>query len=264
MTSISILPIAWYFRKTLKKERSTKKEWAEIMLGSLLAGVAQWFMFSGLKEGYPGIASVIFTSASPLFTFLLSIFLLHTSVSKREIFALFLGISGVLVIFRIWEFSDSALKITDSYFLLASFSFALSTIINQRAAKNISPVFYSLISAIVCTVIFTPLAILSDIFSVFSLDIVFWLNILFYGCIAGGVGTTMFFVLANKVGSNKASSFILTVPIFGVIFGYIIFDEHISLSLIIGGGISVLSVMLINRKKRGLHGQTAWRNKLED
>jgi len=263
ITTISILPILWYFRGQEKRQKGSKKDWLIIVIGSLMAGVAQWFLFSGLKYGYPGIASVIFTSASPLFTFLLSLIFLNTKISKLEVFALFLGMFGVLIIFRIWEFGDYKFLFTDLYFLVASFSFALSTIINQKAGGHISPILYSLISSVACVLIFVIPAFTYGIFKVFYFDHIFWANIIFYGGVAGGVGTTLFFVLAHKIGSNKASSYILTVPVFGVAFGYALFDEPLTISLLVGGTISIIAVTLINFKKRGVHGQTAWRNELD-
>jgi drug/metabolite transporter (DMT)-like permease len=73
-----------------------------------------------------------------------------------------------------------------------------------------------------------------------------WMSLLFLGV----HGTALAFVWYNqaiqRLGAQKTVVFNNLVPIFGVIFGWLLLDEPISFSLVVGGLIALVGVFVVN------------------
>jgi len=78
--------------------------------------------------------------------------------------------------------------------------------------------------------------------------LVFWGNIAYMSAGATTFATTIFFIASTRLGSERASSFIFTVPLSAVIVAWIILGEVPSLNLIIGGLFSTSAVYILNVK----------------
>jgi drug/metabolite transporter (DMT)-like permease len=81
-----------------------------------------------------------------------------------------------------------------------------------------------------------------------SNDQLFWGNLLFASIITTTLATTMYFYATSKIGAEKASSFIFTVPFTAALSSYFILGEAIQLHTIIGGFLGIAAVWMINRK----------------
>lgn len=62
------------------------------------------------------------------------------------------------------------------------------------------------------------------------------------------VATTIFFMASGKLGSEKTSSYMFLIPIFALFIAWFVLDEPLQTHIIIGGAISMLAVVFINKK----------------
>jgi drug/metabolite transporter (DMT)-like permease len=76
----------------------------------------------------------------------------------------------------------------------------------------------------------------------------FWGNLLFGSVIVTSVATTVYFYATSKIGAEKASSFIFTVPFMAALSSWAILGETIQPHTIAGGIIGIAAVYMINRK----------------
>jgi EamA-like transporter family. len=93
-----------------------------------------------------------------------------------------------------------------------------------------------------------PFAAEYSILSIFSFDWIFWINFLSLSIGSLAFATSIYFLAAMELGSQKASSFTFMVPAAAMIFAMIILGEKFELSTLIGGGMAISAVYLINRK----------------
>ena len=89
-----------------------------------------------------------------------------------------------------------------------------------------------------------------DVFHVFSLDITFWLNMISVSVGAMAFATTAYFIAASRLGSEKASAFIFTVPVSAMLFSMLILNEPLKMNVLLGGSISIVAVIKINSAKK--------------
>jgi len=242
--SISFLPILYFFKEPISLNKNSLK----FILSSSVLNIA--FMvssFFGIKYGLAGAGSVIITSLSPIMTFLLVAILFKNKVSSLQFVGLIIGLIGGYIIL---ELNDISLFFDGSniYFLLCAFIWAGVTILAQKSHEHIHPIHYSFFISVVSTIVAFIYAFNANLSAVFDQGVNFWIALIYLAVLGQTLATTIFFMASGKLGSQKTSSFMFLVPIFALLSAWIILDEPIQMHIIVGGFISMVAVLFINKK----------------
>jgi len=243
LMSLSFLPLLYF----LKKPITLSKHSLLYIISSAILNIA--FMvssFFGIKYGLAGAGSVIITSLSPIMTFILATFLFRNRISKLQYIGLFFGVVGGVIILQL---DDITLFLNGSnlYFLLCAIIWAGVTILSQKAHIHIHPIHYSFFIALIATITSFIYAFHSNLLAVFEQGWKFWVALIYLAVLGQTVATTIFFMASGKLGSEKTSSFMFLVPIFALFSAWIVLDEPLQMHIIIGGIISMLAVVFINK-----------------
>ena len=191
------------------------------------------------------------TTTNPLFTYILWIILFKNKLKPGAVIGLTLGIAGGLILLEIWQVSIKTLFLSGNlFFILAAIVWAALTILSQEAQKQIGFLTYTFylygLSALFSLVFAFP----GNIFSVFPGDLVFRTSMVYLGVPTTAIATTFYFYASKKLGSHRASSFIFIVPCVALISSFVIHGEIPSIFTLIGGGFSLIAVIMINRHKK--------------
>jgi drug/metabolite transporter (DMT)-like permease len=222
---------------------------------ALLNTAFMFLAFYGVSYGSATGGGVIITTFSPLLTFALLAFINKKRLNKREFFGISLGLIGGLIMFGLGFKSSSDFFSADLFFnsgnvfyLLAALSWAFITYLSQKAHHYIHPIHYSFMIALFSSTLLFLLTKEYDIWIVFDQGISFWLALIYLAVLGQSVATTIYFIASGKMGSSQASSFMFLVPLFSVISSYIVLDEVVELYVLLGGVISSLAVLILNKK----------------
>ena len=242
-TTLSLLPLVYIYRNHLKISKLALRK---VLLGALLMSSYNYLFFMGLSTGMAGLGGVIVTTTNPLINYFLLIgFGLH-KVSKYEISGLILGGIGGILLLRVWEIqTDEFFKGGNLLFLIASFLWAVLTIISSRSKNHLHPFIFSFYVYIFSTIFTFPLAYIGDFFSVLHLGTNFWLGIFYLSAVSTGFGTTIYFIASSKLGSGKASSFILLVPGTAILSSWLMINEVPNFTTLMGGLLAIIAVKII-------------------
>jgi len=244
LMSISFIPILYFLKTPITLNRSNLK----YIAGSSLLNIA--FMvssFLGVKYGLAGAGSVIITTLSPVMTFFLVAIIFRKNLLKVQYLGLSLGLIGGVILLQL---NDIELFFNGSniYFLLCALIWAGVTILSQHSQKHIHPVHYSFFISLVATLATFIYAYDSKLSSVFSQGWKFWTAMIYLAVLGQTVATTIFFMASGVLGSQKTSSFMFLVPLFALLSAWIVLDEPIQAHIIIGGTISILAILFVNKK----------------
>lgn len=246
--SLAFIPIILF----LKIPFSFKRESLKFIAGSSVLNMA--FMvssFLGIKYGLAGSGSVIITTFSPVMTFLLVAILFRKRLANLQYFGLFLGLLGGYILLELQNFSHF-FQSANFYYLLCALIWAGVTLLSQHSQRHIHPLYYSFIISLVATVCTLLYAYGSDLGAVFSQGWKFWIALLYLGIFGQAVATTIFFVASGRLGSEKTSSYMFLVPLFGLFFAWLVLDEVLEYHILVGGTLSILAVYFINKKSKSL------------
>jgi drug/metabolite transporter (DMT)-like permease len=247
---IATVPLLFFMKEPLKVNKSAL---IYILLGSAFMGLYLYLFFEGLIYGFAGVAGVIVPTMTPLVTFTLSIPIFGQKVLSRDLAGLALGIIGGSILLEVWELNPHNLFMTGNiYFLICAILWALLTICSQKAGSMVSPLVFSVFAYAFCSILFFFISLPYGLSAVFNQGLFFWLNILYLGIIASTFATTIYFFASSRLSSYRASSFIFLVPFSAVTLSWIFLGEVPKISTIVGGLTAIISVYLINvRKKEG-------------
>jgi drug/metabolite transporter (DMT)-like permease len=177
-----------------------------------------------------------------IFTLPLSAIILKEKVSKKSIAASMLGLIGVMIIFRPSVGSFNSLAIIP---IISAFGFTVTDIILRKMAnqdeQNLTVIFYfGIYSTILCS-LFLPFSWVTPNFSEILLLIIL-------GC--GGSLIQFFAYLAYRsISASSMCPIRYTELIFTATFGYCLFSEKITKTLLIGAVFIVAGTLLASINK---------------
>lgn len=243
---ISIIPVVLLLKTPLKTDRIGFM----YMVGAgILTSLFNYLFFAGLSHGQAGYGGTMVTSLAPIITYILSIAMLGTKVSSRQITALSIGIFGALILLRVPFDGFAFLNVDSSYFLGCALVWAVITVISQKAAKRAHLMFYTVVVFGITTFINMLFALPYRPFDFSAYDEVFWWTILFIGVIPGTFSTALYFVSAGKVGAHRTGVFMFIVPVGAIVSSWVVYDESLALSTLIGCLLAFAAVILFNMKR---------------
>lgn len=242
---VGMIPVIFYMKKSLKTDIIG---YIYMILAGLLSALFSYLFFAGLSHGDAGYGGTMFTSFVPLITYFLSMIIFKTKVSPIQMIALGIGIFGAIVLLKIPMEGLGFLNLHSIYFLVCALVWALVTIITQKVSKRVDPMFYTLVLFGVTAFTNMLFALPYHPFEIALYDSVFWLNIIFIGLLSGTFAMTVFFVSASKIGAHNTAVFMFIVPLGAIVSSYFAYGEKIASSTIIGCLLSLVAVILFNKK----------------
>lgn len=243
---ISIIPVVWFLKTPLKTDRIGFL----YMLGAgALTSLFNYLFFAGLAHGQAGYGGTMVTSLAPIITYLLSITVLGTAVSSRQIGALFIGILGALILLRVPFEGFAFLNVDSSYFLGCALVWALVTVIAQKAAKRAHLMFYTLVVFGITAFINMVFALPYRPFDFKAYDETFWITIFLIGVLPGTFSTALYFVSAGKIGAHRTGVFMFIVPVGAIISSWVVYGEGLEITTLIGCLMAFAAVILFNMRK---------------
>ena len=235
-----------------------------IVLGALAVMIYQLFFMHGMKWTAAGDASLIIP-INPVFTVLLAYPMLGQKISKRILFGLLFSIIGVIIIIG-WspntEIPFDERILGDLMIIVAALSFAASSIITKITIQekneiNITAteivIWYSFIGWLLLSpwmfyeIIGNPLPQPS------KTEI---LMILYLGSFSTVLAYVWFAMGIERIGPTSASSYIFLVPVFGVLTGWALLEENISMSMIIGFTMIVFGVREVQKEDERMNSHS--------
>ena len=236
-----------------------RESWVySIWLGLLGTMAYQLLFMHGMSWTAAGDASLIIPM-NPVFTVLLAVPMLGQRISARMSVGLLIGIAGVAVVVG-WS-PNSGIPIEhrilgDLMVLLAALSWAATSNLTKIMLSWESG--YSSLEIVVWYSV-TGWALLfpwviaenwgSAVPDPSSAE---WITIAYLGVISTVLSYVLFAKGIELIGPTAASSYVFLVPVFGVLGGWLLLDEEIGASMILGFVLIVVGVTEVQRESERL------------
>ena len=236
-----------------------RESWVySIWLGLLGTMAYQLLFMHGMSWTAAGDASLIIPM-NPVFTVLLAVPMLGQRISARMSVGLLIGIAGVAVVVG-WS-PNSGIPIEhrilgDLMVLLAALSWAATSNLTKIMLSWESG--YSSLEIVVWYSV-TGWALLfpwviaenwgSSVPDPSSAE---WITIAYLGVISTVLSYVLFAKGIELIGPTAASSYVFLVPVFGVLGGWLLLDEEIGASMILGFVLIVVGVTEVQRESERL------------
>ena len=243
MTTFTMIPIILYLKKSFRIDLKTL---ALVTLTSVVMLAYMKYFFLGTKLGTASLGGAFVTTLIPIITFVFMVLLGKKALRGKDIFALGLGVLGVLTILDVWNTSLELVLIPQNlYFALAAFLWATLTILSSKNSK-VSPIIFTFYMYIITSLIAVVFFVDFSLIKYESFDNIFWLNIIGITLLSTTYANTIYFLGIEKLGASEVSSFAFLVPFFAIGLAYIFLDEKIDVSIIVGTVLALVAVKILN------------------
>ena len=244
-SSITMIPVLWL---TGNNFRVTRQGMKYIFTGAVFISLYNIFFFMGTNNGAASVGGIIVPTFNPIITFIISILLMRQVVYRMDIIGLILGFTGGVIVLQAWTLSlEQIIANGNLFFICASFSWGIMSIISGRSHAHISTLSFSFWVYTISTLIYLGATWNKDILLIFTYDWIFWVNMFFLSVGAMVFGTTVYFFGTTRLGPEKASAFIFMVPVTALFFSVLLIGEHLEITTMIGGMMTMIAVYLINK-----------------
>ncbi|MCM0035555.1 MAG: DMT family transporter [Burkholderiaceae bacterium] len=255
LASLLLLVIAYRVEGGLPK-LSYQQLGVTLLLG--LTGVAIYnVFFFGALERMPAGKTALLVALSPIMTAVTVALILKEKLGLYRWGGIALALIGTLTIVTQGDLLGATQGLLQSFgwgellMLGAIISWVSYTVISRFALRGLSPIaattYASLWGALVL-----GLAALTEI-DMLRPEMLNWSNFftVFY---LGSFGSAIAFIWYNEgvkmIGPARTVVFTNLVPVFGLLLSYLILDEPIYLSMVIGGAIVIAGVTLTNQANK--------------
>jgi drug/metabolite transporter (DMT)-like permease len=225
-------------------------------ISGLLFGLEFACIYFGMR--YTNAArSVIFVNLSPFVVALGAHFFLRGDrLTPLKILGLILAFSGVVFVFQGRPKTASSTMLFGDILEIAAALFwgATTLYIKRFMAEKIHPINTFLYQLVFSIPILLIVSIVLEPQWIHRIDVYIVGSIFYQSIINAFIAIFIWFKLIHTYSVSRLSSFTFFTPVFGVLFGTLLFNEEFTFSLMVGLPLVCMGIFLVNwRRKDGIH-----------
>jgi len=230
----------------LSKKKSLLRQGWKTMIGASFLNAGRMFLFFTAYI-YTTIGNAVIVMYTwPIFAAIMGAIFLKEEVNRKQLGLLALSFVGIIIVYSDQELSlanDDFIGITAALF--CALFYAITIIIFKSKNKDFSPQETIVFQNIIAALIFLPF-LATNVPTPTPLD---WSLGLTHGISVGIIMFLIFFYSLRYISATKASMISYLEIISALFFGYIFLGELLTTSMMIGGGIIVVSTILMKLSK---------------
>lgn len=220
-------------------------DYGRIFVVSLsITTVSSALLILGVERVPAGVASLV-SSTMPLFTALLAFALLGVRVNRLGATGLIVGFAGTAVLASP-SLSGDAAATGIGMLVLSAVAWAFGTVFMRwKDFGGISPIMIVGIQLYMSAAILIPLGLLVEGTSDTTWSWTLLLPVLYAGIPANAVTFALMAFVTQRASPTQAAASAYLIPVFGVVFAWLIRDEVLGLTEFVGGLLVVAGVYVV-------------------
>ena len=239
--ALVLLPILWSGRAHF-----TRKHLGPLVFISAINSAIPFALFAWAAQRAPAGIGTITNATAVMFTALVAFAFYGEQISKRRAIGLVAGFVGVAVLASgktdgnsVWS---AALAGT-----FAAFLYGIGGNMIRRKLAGIPPGAVAAATLVCASVLLAPFAIAS--WPRAPIPLHSWVSAVLLGVLCTGVAYFIYFRLIYRIGAPRASTVTYLVPLFGVVWAWMVLGEPLTLSMAIAGALILGGVALSQQRK---------------
>jgi drug/metabolite transporter (DMT)-like permease len=227
------------------------KYWFAFLVFSIL-GISFLWIVTALGEEYitAGLTSVLVT-VTPLVTFIITVFILRIEkFAVAGFLGLFIGVLGLVLAVGIHNVLGGSATLIGALLIISGFSvFAINGILAPKLASGTDPIVSSAYYTGMASVILWAIAFIFESPLKTHLTVTNSAAEIVMGVFSFASGFVVYYWLLNRAGAFFSSMTFYFIPIVGIVGGFLVLGEKVSMTQVAGIMIVFVGVYLISREK---------------
>jgi drug/metabolite transporter (DMT)-like permease len=239
--ALLLLPILWSGHTHFKR-----KHIGPLLFISAINSAIPFALFAWAAQRAPAGIGAITNATAVMFTALVAFAFYGEQISKRRAIGLVAGFIGVAVLASgktdgnsVWS---AALAGT-----FAAFLYGIGGNLVRRKLAGIPPGAVAAGTLVCASLLLAPFAIVS--WPSAPIPLHSWISAVLLGVLCTGVAYFIYFRLIYRIGAPRASTVTYLVPLFGVVWAWIVLGEPLTVSMASAGALILGGVALSQQRK---------------
>jgi len=206
--------------------------------------VSSALLVYGVNRVPAGVASLI-ASTMPLFTAVLSLVLLGITVSRLGLIGLSIGFAGTVVLASP-SLSGGSQTVGIISMILSALAWAFGTVFMKwKDFSRVSPIMLVGVQLIMSAFVLVPFALIVEGTADTDWSIGLFVPLLYAAIPANAVTFALLATIVKLATPTQAASTAYLIPVFGVFFGWLIRNESLGMTELVGGALVIAGVYLL-------------------
>jgi drug/metabolite transporter (DMT)-like permease len=239
--ALVLLPVLWAGRAHFKREH-----FGWLVFISAINSAIPFSLFAWAAQRAPAGIGAITNATAVMFTALVAFILYGEHISKRRAVGLLAGFVGVAVLASgktagasVWS---AALAGT-----FAAFLYGIGGNLIRRKLAGIPSGAVAAGTLVCASILLAPFAIVS--WPRAPIPLHSWVSAVLLGVLCTGIAYFFYFRLIYRIGAPRAATVTYLVPLFGVLWAWIVLGEPLTLTMAIAGALILGGVALSQQRK---------------
>lgn len=236
-------PFLWRERR-----RITGSLWWKIAGVGAINSAIPFVLFAWAAQRAPAGIGAISNATAAMFTALIALLFFGERINTRRAIGLVAGFVGVVVLAsdktgggNVWQ---AALAGT-----FAAFLYGIGANLLRRHLSGIPAGANACATLLCATVLLSPLAIAT--WPDHPIPTLSWVCAITLGVLCTGIAYMLFYRLIYRIGAPRASTVTYLVPLFGVLWAWLLLDEPVTISMTVACALILGSVALSQQRAPG-------------
>lgn len=229
----------------VRKLPDFKKEWKYYLMLGLLNAAIPFSLIAYSAVHLNASLTAILNATTPLFTAIVARIWLKEYLSVRKVIGILIGLVGVCILMG-WSSVPFTLEVWLSIgaSLTAALFYGIGSVYTKLTFTNTPALSLSIGQQLAAGIILIPLSVVTVPTATISLTVM--IAVLGLAVLCTAIGYLLYFYLVEHVGPTKTVSVTFLVPLFGIFWGILLLNEHITLGTIVGLIVIFMGVILMN------------------
>lgn len=234
--------------------KEIKRHWLAIALVGLANTAVPFVLFNYSSLHLEAGVNAILNATAPMFGAIVAWLWLGDKLTKSAMVGLVIGFFGVAVISQQKVGTGDISFIPILTALFATLGYGIAASMMKKWLQGVKPLVVATGSQAMASVMLAPFALATLPEVMPSMNA--WLNAIALSIGGTGIAYILYFKLIADIGPSKAITVAYLVPLFGIVWGILFLQEHLTSQTILGGVLVLLGVALttgvIKRKRHAM------------
>jgi drug/metabolite transporter (DMT)-like permease len=236
-----LLPFLWRSRAQFPL-----KLWPKLALIGAINSAVPFVLFAWAAQRAPAGVPAICNSMAVLFTAVVGFLFFGEKISFKRAIALLIGFAGVVVLAS-GKTAGASIGWAVAAGVSAAFLYGIGLNLVRRHLTGLPPAAVAAATLLTSTLLVLPFAIAQ--WPAHPIPTQSWLAAGALGVLCTGIAFVMYYRLIARVGAGRAATVTYLVPVFGIVWAWLLLGEAVTPTMIAAGLLILGSVAFSQRAK---------------
>ncbi len=236
------------FRLTGTSLPRDRRIYGHLVVMALVNITIPFALITWAEQSVDSALAAILNATVPLFVIVIApMFLPEEPIRVNGVVGLAVGFVGVVLLVSPGLMSATGDLAGSLALLGSSLAYALGNVYNRRNVRGLPPLVPAVFQVTFALIIVAVLAIvLEHPWETATPDLAGWFSVIWLGVFGSGLAYVLYFRLLGRWGATRTSLVAYLLPVYGIVLGFLVLQEPIDATLILGTVLIIAGVALVN------------------